>query len=137
MKRVLLFPILLWLSIEGQAQQTVLDNFSTGIRKNPSGSDLWSAYLGEDPDQSHGLESGMLKITGSKATGCGTTGCGIYMHFMPYPYVGTGGFAHDYIMGSTWNPNSNRLRFKFKCTKNQTRPSDTWGGSPTAGCWLS
>lgn len=109
--------------LSAQAQM-VLDNFSaSSLRKIPDGRDVWSTVLAEDSDQSYSLENGMLKIVGSKYTGCGTTGCGLYMHFMPYPYVLPNGFVRAWQSG-TWDPNVNRLNFKFKCSKNVPGEND-------------
>jgi hypothetical protein len=109
---------------EATAQQLLLEDFSS-MRKNPDGENLWSAYLGEDPNQTFTLENGMMKLVGEgRTSGDCYKGCGIYWHFLPYPYISPTGFAHNYIKSGTWDTGVNRLRFKMKCGQSVTRHSD-------------
>jgi|tagenome__1003787_1003787.scaffolds.fasta_scaffold20989788_3 hypothetical protein len=101
--------------------QLLLDDFSSSIRKNGDGDDLWFAYLGEDPIQTYGLENGMLKVTTGPAPN------GVYMDFLPraggYPFPQ--GYAQTFLKSGTWDPNVNRLRFMVKCS--MTVPRDPGG----------
>src|SRR5262249_15500313 len=52
---------------------------------------------------------------------------GVYWNFFPntgsgYPYPQ--GFARNFIKGGTFDPNTNRLRMKVKCSGNVSRRSD-------------
>jgi hypothetical protein len=99
--------------------QVLLEDFASQ-RKNGMGGDLWSAYLGEDPNQTYSIENGMLKlVVGS--------GSAPYLHFFPntgFGYPFPQGFAQNFKKSGTWNPNINRLRFWVKCSKSVSRRSD-------------
>jgi hypothetical protein len=103
-----------------QAQTQLLEDFTTQ-RKNGMGTDLFAAYLGEDPAQAYSLENGMLKDV------VGAAPNGVYVHF--FPNTGTGypfpaGYAQSFVKQGTWNPAANRLRFRVKCSNNVVRRPD-------------
>jgi len=85
------------------------------------GTDLWAAYLGEDPLQTYMLENGLFKDV------VGPSPNGVYVHF--FPNTGTGysfpaGYTQSFIKQGAWDANANRLRFRVKCSSNVVRRPD-------------
>jgi hypothetical protein len=122
-----LFTVGLFLAALPGLHAQVLDDFSTA-RVNGSGDPLWAAYQGEDPNQVFSIANGMMNDTGSPSTGCSYTGCGLLVQFMPWSngYGYPNGYAQHYLKNGTWDPNNNRLNFRFKCDKSVAGQS---GGS--------
>jgi len=111
--------LLLGVAAETKAQ-VLLEDFAS-LRKNGMGTDLWAAYLGEDPLQTYSLEDGMFKDV------VGLPPNGVYMHFFPntgFGYPFPDGYAQHWIKSGTWDPNANRLRFRVKCSADVPRRAD-------------
>jgi hypothetical protein len=104
------------LGLQEAGAQILLEDFAN-MRKNGDNTDLWFAYLGEDPVQTYGLENGMLKVT------TGPSPNGVYIDFLPwnqgYPYPK--GYVQNYIKQGAWNAGVNRLRFMVKCSRTVQR----------------
>jgi hypothetical protein len=102
------------------AAEALLEDFAS-MRKNGVGDNLWFAYLGASPNQTSSIENGTFKVSANSSS------AGVYFDFLPIQSNGYSfpqGFMRSWIKSGTWDPNTNRLTFACKFSKNVTRRSD-------------
>lgn len=92
----------------------LLEDFDTLRLNYGDVSDLWSIYLGEDPNQTGGWQSGTKDF---KISLTGTTGEDPYFQFFPSGSAGyntVNGHARGYLKSGTWSDYYNNLTFWVK-----------------------
>ena len=100
----------------------LLENFAA-LRHNTSGDFLWVPYNGIGTgDQVGSITNGVYQLKGFTAA---SDGYGVYLQFLPYPYIAPNGFAQTWVLSGTTDVNANRLRFLMKC--DHTMPRDSSG----------
>jgi hypothetical protein len=109
-------------SIRAQ-EPLLLEDFSS-MRLNGEALPIWQLVESEDPGQQMQIGDHALHVIGAPSNCKPSGGCGVYITFLPHPYISPLGFIHHYIRSGKWDPNENRLSFWLRCSRSAARRPD-------------
>lgn len=94
------------------------------MRLNGEALPIWQLIQTEDPGQQMEIGNHALHVIGAPGTCKPSGACGVYITFLPHPYISPLGFVHNYVRSGRWDPDENRLSFWLRCSRSAARRPD-------------